>query len=89
VSQRANLECSSPRRKLWGGYPHGLTEGQISIFAKIITIADIFNALTSDRTYSKAKSPFEAFKLIQSAMPHKVDKQLFAEMVMIYGGKLD
>lgn len=72
-----------------GGYPHGLTDNQISIFAKIVTIADIFNALTTNRTYSKAKTPFEAFKLIQSAMMHKVDKQLFAELVMIYGGKLE
>jgi HD-GYP domain-containing protein (c-di-GMP phosphodiesterase class II) len=70
------------------GYPKGLTEGQISQFAKIITIADIFNALTTDRTYSKAKTPFEAFRLIQSAMMNKVDKQLFTELVMIYGGKL-
>ncbi|MCO5141536.1 MAG: HD domain-containing protein [Oligoflexia bacterium] len=72
-----------------GGYPHGLIDNQISVFAKIITIADIFNALTTDRTYSKAKTPFEAFKLMQSVMMHKLDKQLFAELVMIYGGKLE
>lgn len=71
------------------GYPKGLTENQISLFAKIITIADIFNALTTDRTYSKAKTPFEAFRLIQTAMMNKVDKQLFTELVMIYGGKLE
>ncbi len=90
VSQRAKLGVLHHHEDNSGsGYPHGLTENQISIFAKIITIADIFNALTTDRTYSKAKSPFDAFKLIQSAMMHKVDKQLFAELVLIYGGKLD
>ncbi len=90
VSQRAKLGILHHHEEnSGGGYPHGLTDNQISVFAKIVTLADIFNALTTDRTYSKAKTPFEAFKLIQSAMMHKVDKQLFAELVMIYGGKLD
>lgn len=90
VSQRAKLAVLHHHEEnSGGGYPHGLTENQISIFAKIVTIADIFNALTTDRTYSKAKTPFEAFKLIHTAMMHKVDKQLFAELVMIYGGKLE
>jgi HD-GYP domain-containing protein (c-di-GMP phosphodiesterase class II) len=90
ISQRAKLGILHHHEEhSGGGYPHGLTENQISIFAKIVTIADIFNALTTDRTYSKAKTPFEAFKLIQSAMMHKVDRQLFAELVMIYGGKLE
>jgi HD-GYP domain-containing protein (c-di-GMP phosphodiesterase class II) len=90
LSQRAKLGVLHHHEDSnGGGYPHGLTDNQISTFAKIITIADIFNALTTDRTYSKAKSPFEAFKLIQSAMMHKVDKSLFAELVMIYGGKLE
>ena len=90
VSQRAKMGVLHHHEEnAGGGYPHGLTDNQISVFAKIITIADIFNALTTDRTYSKAKSPFEAFKLMQSVMMHKIDKQLFAEMVMIYGGKLE
>lgn len=90
VSQRAKLAVLHHHEEnSGGGYPHGLTDTQISIFAKIVTIADIFNALTTDRTYAKAKTPFEAFKLIHTAMMHKVDKQLFAELVMIYGGKLE
>lgn len=90
VSQRAKLAVLHHHEEnSGGGYPHGLTDSQISIFAKIVTIADIFNALTTDRTYSKAKNPFDAFKLIQTAMMHKVDKQLFAELVMVYGGKLE
>ncbi len=90
ISQRAKLAVLHHHEEnSGGGYPHGLKENQISVFAKIITIADIFNALTTDRTYSKAKTPFEAFKLMQTAMMHKVDKQLFLELVMIYGGKLE
>jgi HD-GYP domain-containing protein (c-di-GMP phosphodiesterase class II) len=90
VSQRGKLAVLHHHEENAGsGYPHGLIDNQISMFAKIVTIADIFNALTTDRTYSKAKSPFEAFQLMQKVMMHKVDKQLFAQLVMIYGGKLE
>ena len=90
VSERAKLAALHHHEEGSGaGYPHGLLDNQISYFAKIITIADIFNALTTDRTYSKAKTPFDALKLIQKVMMHKVDKTLFEELVRIYGGKLE
>lgn len=89
VSQRSKLAILHHHEDADGtGYPKGLLENQISLFAKIVTIADIFNALTTDRTYSKAKPPFEAFKLMREKMLHKFDKALFTELVLIYGGKL-
>ncbi|HBP23000.1 MAG TPA: phosphohydrolase [Planctomycetes bacterium] len=37
------------------GYPHGLTDGEIAPQSKIMTVADIFDALTAwDRPYKKA-----------------------------------
>lgn len=70
-----------------GGYPMGLFGGQIDLFAKIVALADIFNAITTDRSYSKAKPPFEAFVLIKSKLSHRVDPKLFEALVLIYGGK--
>ena len=70
-----------------GGYPMGLFGGQIDLFAKIVALADIFNAITTDRSYSKAKPPFEAFVLIKSKLSHRVDAKLFEALVLIYGGK--
>jgi HD-GYP domain-containing protein (c-di-GMP phosphodiesterase class II) len=37
------------------GYPQGLSGSEIPLFAKIIAIADTFDAMTSDRAYRKAK----------------------------------
>jgi putative nucleotidyltransferase with HDIG domain len=71
-----------------GGYPVGLSGEQVSFFAKIVAISDIYNAITTDRTYSKAKPPFEAFQLIKDKLIHKVDGALFEALVKIYGGKL-
>lgn len=71
------------------GYPDQLPANEISRFARIISIADIFNALTTDRTYSKAMSPFEALKLMQDKMAHKFDHDYFRNLVMIYGGEIE
>ncbi|MGI6358251.1 MAG: HD domain-containing phosphohydrolase [Bacillota bacterium] len=42
------------------GYPLGLTGREISIEAKIIAVADAFDAMTSDRPYRKAMSTEQA-----------------------------
>lgn len=90
LSQRAKMAMLHHHEDADGtGYPTGLVDNQISLFAKIVTIADIFNALTTDRTYSKAKPPFEALKLMKEKMMHKFDKALFMELVLIYGGKME
>jgi HD-GYP domain-containing protein (c-di-GMP phosphodiesterase class II) len=39
-----------------GGYPRGLTETQIPEVAQIVTVADSFDAITSDRPYRAAHS---------------------------------
>ncbi|WP_022849941.1 HD-GYP domain-containing protein [Limisalsivibrio acetivorans] len=46
------------------GYPCGLMERQINPVAKIVSIADVYDAVTSDRVYHKGVSPSEALKLI-------------------------
>ncbi|HLG27594.1 MAG TPA: HD domain-containing phosphohydrolase, partial [Paenisporosarcina sp.] len=38
------------------GYPNGLKEQEIHIFGRITAIADVFDALSSDRVYKKAWS---------------------------------
>lgn len=44
------------------GYPYGLSANEIDKFAKIVTIADIFDAMTSERIYRKAMCPFSVIK---------------------------
>ena len=47
------------------GYPKGLEGNEISIFGKIYSIVDSFDAMTTNRYYQPALSSFEAMKIIK------------------------
>lgn len=47
-----------------GGYPNGLKEWEITKFGKITSIVDTYDAITSDRIYSKGSIPTKALKMI-------------------------
>jgi putative two-component system response regulator len=62
------------------GYPDGLTGDNISIETRIVTIADIFDALTTERSYRKALTVQEALVVMkQEAIQGKLDKSLVDE----------
>ncbi len=45
------------------GYPMGAKDEEIGEYAKIVAIADVYDAMTSDRPYKKKVTPFEAFNM--------------------------
>ncbi len=47
------------------GYPYGLKGDEIDRFSKIVTIADIFDAMTSERVYRAAMCPFSVIKYFE------------------------
>lgn len=47
------------------GYPHGLKENEIHIYGRITAIADVFDALGSDRVYKKAWPLEKILKLFE------------------------
>jgi putative two-component system response regulator len=59
------------------GYPDGLFGEEIPLKARIMQVADIYDALTSDRPYREALSPNEALEIIgQEAMYGWLDASL-------------
>jgi len=46
------------------GYPQGLKGDEIHYYSKILAVADVFDALTSDRPYRKALLPHEAMEVL-------------------------
>lgn len=55
------------------GYPFGISGEQIHIFARIIAVADIYDAMTSDRVYRKKQTPFAVIDEIKQETFGKLD----------------
>lgn len=58
------------------GYPFGLKGKKIPLLARIVSLADVFDALTSDRPYRKAFSIEEAFEIIKNESGKHFDPEL-------------
>ncbi|RRJ83785.1 HD-GYP domain-containing protein [Aestuariirhabdus litorea] len=63
------------------GYPKQLHNDRIHIYGKICCIADVFDALTAERSYKQAMTPFQALVLMRDQMSDHFDKKLFTEFV--------
>lgn len=48
------------------GYPRGLTEEKIPLGAQIVSVADIYDAITSERPYQETRAPEEAFAILHN-----------------------
>ena len=55
------------------GYPHGLTGDEVSLIARIAAVADMFDALTSERTYRGPGTASEALDILRSDAVEKLD----------------
>ncbi len=60
------------------GYPHGLAGEDIPLVARILTIADVYDALTSVRSYKRAHSHDEAMVILRSDVGTMFDPRVFA-----------
>ena len=58
------------------GYPHGLKGDKIALFARIITVADVYDALTSDRPYRPAVAPSEAMEFVMAGGGTNFDPEI-------------
>ena len=67
ISEETLLAVRHHHEKADGtGYPDGIVEKNTNRFAKIISIADVYDAITSERCYHKGIVPSEALKFIFS-----------------------
>lgn len=57
------------------GYPRGLRGKRIPIEARIIAVADVFDALTSERVYKKAWTNDDAFLALEKLSRNKLDRR--------------
>jgi two-component system, response regulator RpfG len=58
------------------GYPNGLVADHIALCARIVAVADVYDALTSARPYKQAWSAEQAFEFLDSQRGKHFDPQL-------------
>jgi HD-GYP domain-containing protein (c-di-GMP phosphodiesterase class II) len=56
-----------------GGYPNNLKGDNISWYGRIISVADVYDALTSDRPYRKALLPSDAMEYVMASTTVQFD----------------
>jgi HD-GYP domain-containing protein (c-di-GMP phosphodiesterase class II) len=62
------------------GYPRGIKGDEISLETRIITVADIFDALTADRPYRSAMPVSRALEILRQDVGSAVDGNCFAAL---------
>jgi len=71
------------------GYPHGLRGDEIPLLARVIAVADTFDAITTNRTYQEARHPVEALRIMQTLSGQRLDpKAVTALMTVYYDGQI-
>lgn len=66
------------------GYPFGLSRKDIHPYARICRLADVYEALTSERPYHKRRSTFEALKLMQETILTDVDREMMVKFISLF-----
>ncbi|HET7365730.1 MAG TPA: HD domain-containing phosphohydrolase [Burkholderiales bacterium] len=63
------------------GYPHGLHDDEIPLEARIVAVADVFDALTSERPYKRAWTNDEAFAWLRRLARAKFDARCVEALI--------
>lgn len=69
------------------GYPNGTGDKEIGLFPRIVAVADVFDALLTDRPFRKAFFPHQAVEIIVNSSSGQFDSEVlkvFVENVAIY-----
>ncbi len=62
------------------GYPDGLRAEELSIVARIAAVADVYDALTSERPYRRASPPAEAMEMLHAQAGRLLDARVVAAL---------
>ena len=67
-----------------GGYPHGLKGEQIPLIARIVAVADTYDAITTDRPYQKGKSYEEGHEILRKIAGKRLQPELVEAFVSAF-----
>ena len=80
------VEIARDHHEWWNGkgYPNNLKKREIPLSARVMAVADVFDALISERPYKRAYSPKEAYIIIVSESGTHFDPEIVKCFTKIY-----
>jgi methanogenic corrinoid protein MtbC1 len=85
LDMAATIALSHQEKWDGSGYPRGLKGEAIPIEGRIVAVADVFDALTSDRVYRKAFPVEEAIQMMREQRGHHFDPVLLDAFMEVLG----
>jgi methanogenic corrinoid protein MtbC1 len=85
LDMAATIALSHQEKWDGSGYPRGLVGEEIPIEGRIVAVADVFDALTSDRVYRKAFTVEEAVKMMREERGHHFDPMVLDAFMEVLG----
>jgi HD-GYP domain-containing protein (c-di-GMP phosphodiesterase class II) len=67
-----------------GGYPKKLQGDAIHTYGRICSIADVYDALTAERSYKKKMDTFSALKLMKEQLLNHFHQDMFEKFVLLF-----
>jgi putative nucleotidyltransferase with HDIG domain len=68
------------------GYPAGMKGDQLVLPVRVLSVADVYDALTTNRSYAQAVSPFQALQIMREEMPGHFDMEIYRRLVLVLSG---
>jgi len=66
------------------GYPRGLRGEEIHLYGRICSLADVYDALNSERPYRRGLKPFDALNVMKYEMLEHFHRELFEKFVLLF-----
>lgn len=67
------------------GYPRGLSEAEIGLLPRIVSVADVYDALTSDRVYQRGTAAHNAIVILYGLRNLHFDPQILHAFIGLVG----
>lgn len=69
------------------GYPKKLKAQDIHVYGRICSMADVYDAITAERSYKEKQSTFEALKIMKEQLLDHFGMDLYEKLVLIFGSQ--
>ena len=66
-----------------GGYPRGLAADELTMPMRVLAVADVYEALISERPYRPAHTPERALEMIRADVPLRLDADAFKALIAL------